>query len=133
MSPLRERIKSGRLFICQRHFTEDQILRHDTRVTLKPGVMPTLNLPVKSFPPSSSKPRESAGNIFEKKSLCNEARCETPTMCYKTFMEFLNRVSCSSLLDGKYQRLIKLLILSLMMEYILFQNMKFMLMNIFLL
>ena len=90
--PLRERIKSGRLFICQRHFTEDQILRHDTRVTLKPGVMPTLNLPVKSFPPSSSKPRESAGNIFEKKSLCNEARCETPTMCYKTFMEFLNRV-----------------------------------------
>ena len=51
--PLRERIKSGRLFICQCHFTEDQILRHDTRVTLKPG----LNLPVKSFPPSSSKPR----------------------------------------------------------------------------
>ena len=41
--PLRERIKSGRLFICQRHFTEDQILRHDTRVIC--------------FPPSSSKPR----------------------------------------------------------------------------
>ena len=89
---LRERIKSGKLFICQRHFSEDQILRHDTRATLKPGEIPTLNLCVKSFPPPPSKPRESAANIFGKKSLCSEVRCEIPTSCYNTFLEFLNRV-----------------------------------------
>ena len=78
---LRERIKSGRLLI-----------RHDNRATLKPGEIPTLNLCVKSLPPSSSKPRESAANIFQKKSLCIEARREIPTTCYNTSLEFLNRV-----------------------------------------
>ena len=84
--------KSRKLFIRQRHFSEDQILHHDTRATLKPGEIPTLNLCVKRFPPLPSKPRESAANIFGKKSLCSEVRCEIPTSCYNTFSEFLNRV-----------------------------------------
>ena len=57
------RIKSGRLFICRRHFLEDQILRHDA-TSLKPGVIHNV-----CFPPSSSKPRGSTANSFEK-SLC---------------------------------------------------------------
>ena len=91
---LRERINSGRLFICQRHFREDQILRHDCRATLKPGEIPSLNLPIKSFPSSSSivKPRESAGSILEKKSSCSPCEAPTPTVFYKSFLEFLNRV-----------------------------------------
>ena len=89
---LRERIKSGRLFICERHFSEDHIQRHYSRATLKPGEIPTLNLCVQSFPPSSSqRPRESASNIFQKKTLCIDSRCEIPTTCYNTFVEFLNR------------------------------------------
>ena len=66
---LRERINSARLFICQRHFREDQILRHDCRATLKPVEIPSLNLPIKRFTSSSSsivKPRGSAGSILEK-------------------------------------------------------------------
>ena len=35
---------------------------------------------------------ESSANIFGKKSLCSEVRCEIPTSCYNTFLEFLNRV-----------------------------------------
>ena len=65
---LRERIKSGKLFICQRHFSEDQILRLDTRATLKPGEIPTFNLCVKSFPPPLNP--ESLLPISLEKSLC---------------------------------------------------------------
>ena len=46
---LRERIWSKRLFICQRHIREDQYHRHDTRCTLVPGQLPSLNLPTKKF------------------------------------------------------------------------------------
>ena len=65
---LRERINSGRLFICQHHFREDQILRHDCRATWKPGEIPTLNFPIKRFPSSSSiaKRRESDGSALKK-------------------------------------------------------------------
>ena len=48
---LRERIKAKKLLICQRQFSEDQFYRHDSRATLVPGSIPSLNLPVKSFPP----------------------------------------------------------------------------------
>ena len=60
---LRERIKSGRLFMCECNFSEDQVLHHDSRATLKPGEILTLNLCVKRFPPKS---RESAVNISKK-------------------------------------------------------------------
>ena len=69
--PLRARICNKKLFICQRHFAEDQYYRHDSKCTLNPGAIPTLNLPIKSIPSSSSavKPRKSADSIQEKKTL----------------------------------------------------------------
>ena len=57
---LRAQIERNNLYICQRHFTEDQYYRHETIVTLNPGVIP-LNLPQKSRPSSTiTKPRNSA-------------------------------------------------------------------------
>ena len=70
---LRERIRSKILFICQRHFRVDQY-RHDTRCTLVPGQLPSLNLPTKRFPPSSTltKPRESFNNLQLNRSLLSK-------------------------------------------------------------
>ena len=51
---LRAKIEMNNLYICQRHFTEDQYYRHETKVTLNPGVILSLNLPQKSHPSSST-------------------------------------------------------------------------------
>ena len=64
----------------------------ETKTTLKPCAMPSLNLPVKSIYSSSTvtKPREWAFKITEKK---NEAVTPTiPTACYKSYEEFVKRV-----------------------------------------
>ena len=53
---LRERIKNKKLYICQHHFTVAQYFRHETKTTINPGVIPTLNLPVLSHS-SSTQPR----------------------------------------------------------------------------
>ena len=95
-SLLRERIKLRKLFICQRHYREDQYYRHDVRATLEPGAIPTLNLPIKSFPSSSSlsKPRDSSKTVLLKRSLSAENVPDTPPpSCYKSFTEFNNRVT----------------------------------------
>ena len=67
---LRAQIERNNLYICQHHFTEDQYYRHETKVTLNPGVIPSLNLPQKSHPSSSTrtKPRNSAEVIQQKKT-----------------------------------------------------------------
>ena len=46
---LRERITSCKLFICQGHYREDQIIHHATRKTIKPGQIPELNFLLKPF------------------------------------------------------------------------------------
>ena len=45
-SALRERIRSKKMYICQRHYREDQLICHDTRKTVKPAEIPSLNLPL---------------------------------------------------------------------------------------
>ena len=42
---LNERTESRRLFICEKHFTSDQIYIYPSRNSLKEGELPTLNLP----------------------------------------------------------------------------------------
>ena len=81
---LRSQINTNKLFICQRHFRDNQYYRHDTKCTLNPGVIPTLNLPQKSHPPSStvSKPRYYNQKATEYK--IND--------CYSSFSEFKTRV-----------------------------------------
>ena len=84
---LRERIKAKKLFICQRHFSDDQFYRHDSRATLVPVSIPSLNLPVESFPPQlPSKTSESASIIQQKKSLlATEIPIYPSVECYKSF------------------------------------------------
>ena len=42
---LNERIESHKLFICEKHFTADQIYVYPSCKSLKEGALPTLNLP----------------------------------------------------------------------------------------
>ena len=51
-SSLRDQIRNTNLYVCQRHFTTDQFYRHESKCTLNPGVISTLNLPIKSLPSS---------------------------------------------------------------------------------
>ena len=99
--PLRARINNKKLFTCQRHFAEDQYHRHDNKFTLIPGALPTLNLPIKSIPSSSStvKPRKSADAIQEKKSLHASfvPVNDQPAECYKSFDEFSTRANALKL------------------------------------
>ena len=46
---LRERINKKKLYICQRHFSSEQIITHESRTSLKPGELSTINLPPKSI------------------------------------------------------------------------------------
>ena len=93
-SALNQQIKSTKVFICQRHFREDQYQRHESRVTLNPGEVPTLNLPVKSFTTTTtqSAPRESFTSVLQKRSLCNNEDSPQQHECYKSFSELSNRV-----------------------------------------
>ena len=100
---LRERINCRKLFICQRHYREDQILNHATRKTVKPGEIPELNLPIKSIPTisSSTSPRKSAGIVLQKKLSSLESAITTHNNmeCYRSFSEFLTRVPSLKLHD----------------------------------
>ena len=42
---MNERIQSQKLFICERHFTVDQIYVSSSHKLLKEGALPTLNIP----------------------------------------------------------------------------------------
>ena len=42
---MNKHIQSHKLFICERHFTVDQIYVYSSRESLKEGALPTLNLP----------------------------------------------------------------------------------------
>ena len=99
---LRERINCRKLFICQRHYKEDQIRNHVTRKTVKPGEIPKLNLPTKSIPSisSSTKPRESADIVLQKRLSSLESFITTHNNeCYQSFSEFLTRVQSLKLHD----------------------------------
>lgn len=97
---LRTQISKNNLYICERHFGLDQFYRHDTKATLNPGAVPTINLPQKSHTASSTitRPRDSAFNINQKKliSTSTTAAVERPD-CYKSFDDFKTRVSCLKL------------------------------------
>ena len=91
---LKEQINNKNIYICQQHYRIDQYLIHDTYKTLNPGEIPTLNLPLKSFPASQPVPRSSAENISIKRS--NNIPCSTSTIvspCYKSYDEFKKRIA----------------------------------------
>ena len=90
---LRKQIEKNSLYICERHFSEDQYYKHDSKATLNPGVLPTLNLPIKSHPSTSSSSastvRASAQQIQKKKDcLPLEPSQPVNVTCYKSYDEF---------------------------------------------
>ena len=44
---LRKQIGSDKLYICERHLSEDQLWIYESKKSLKDGVIPSLNLPIK--------------------------------------------------------------------------------------
>ena len=68
---LRKQIGNRRLHTCERYFTEDCLNHHTSKITLLAGTIPTLYLPRKSFPSSSTttKPRVSAETIAQERSV----------------------------------------------------------------
>ena len=90
---LRNQIENRKLHICERHFTEDCLNHHPSKTTLVPGSIPTLCLPQKSLPSSSTttKPRDSAETIAQKKSVLLNIAAPAPSF-YKSYEDFLNRV-----------------------------------------
>ena len=83
-SSLKKKIGSKRLFICQRHFTEDCYHAHDNKRTLVPAAITTENLPENSIPSTNVTPRESAAIIQQRRAL----HVVDPVECYKSFSKF---------------------------------------------
>ena len=100
-SSLRDQIRNTNLYVCQRHFTTDQFYRHESKCTLNPGVIPTLNLPIKSIPSSSTitsaavkNHRDSAESISKKRDVYVASHTlSSPASCYKSFDDFKSRVT----------------------------------------
>ena len=108
---LQRQISTGKIFICQRHFHENEYHRHDSgKATLNPGVIPTQNLPQKSHSSSatSSTRRNSAETIIAKKVIhaaCSENSNQNNynENCYKSFDHFKSRLHTLKLHSWKYQ------------------------------
>ena len=84
-------------------FQGRSIYHHDTRCTLLPGQLPSLNLPTKSFPPSTlTKPRESFNNLQIKRSLLSKEVPDKPLECYKSFSEFKQRMKSLQLVGWQF-------------------------------
>ena len=90
---LRERIIKKKHYICQRHISSEQIITHESRTSLKPGELPTLNLPQKSIQSAIPEPRLSAARITLKKQTLPSSSIDVPaSSCYQTYNEFRKRI-----------------------------------------
>ena len=95
---LRERINKKKLHICQRHFSSEQIITHESRTSLKPGELRTLNLPQKSIQSAIPEPRLSAARITLKKQTLPSSSIDVlASSCYHTYDEFRKRIQTLSL------------------------------------
>ncbi|XP_057290402.1 uncharacterized protein LOC130613092 [Hydractinia symbiolongicarpus] len=74
---------------------------HSSRTTLVPGAIPTINLPIKSFPSSStcSRPRQSAQSILQKKI---EPVENVITDQYKSFTDFISKTQLLKLVGWSF-------------------------------
>lgn len=90
-----------KLWICDQHFTTNQMWIYSDRKKLKEGELPTLNLPVKNtFTSPPALPRSSIS--IQKREECRrqiEVSTSTIPNAYKDFSDFKNRVLKLSLGD----------------------------------
>ena len=92
---LKERNIKKKLYICQRHYRPDQILVNNSRTSVKPGEIPELNLPTKSFPSTPFQPRVSSATITTKRKCLELSSQSSPTLSssvYIYFDEFKDRI-----------------------------------------
>ena len=104
-----ERIDNKNIFICERHYLPNQISKHETRSSVIPGELPTLNLPMKSFQSPPSTPRLSSLNIITKRlsfqqdinvPLSSSSSSTVTSPSYKSFAEFKERSLALKLPNG---------------------------------
>ena len=91
---LNKRIQSHKLFICERHFTADQIYIYSSRKSLKEGALPTLNLPRPSANANATNNRSKrAIEKPEEYALSQEQMPQLPPpKAYISFEEFKQRI-----------------------------------------
>ena len=90
-------MQSYKLYICERHFTPNQIYVYPTRKMLKEGALPTLNLPRESAS-NTRKPRPA--NAIEKREeyqLLQEQMPQPVQSAYKSFKDFTSRIKSLAL------------------------------------
>ena len=62
---LQKQIECNKLDICERHFSQDQLWIYDSKTSMKDGVIPTLNLPIKTI--CSPLPQPRSTSVIEKR------------------------------------------------------------------
>ena len=91
---MNKRIQSHKLFICERHFTVDQIYVYSSRKSLKEGALPTLNLPRPST--NANATNNQSKRAIEKReeyALSQEQMPQLPPpKAYISFEEFKQRI-----------------------------------------
>ena len=91
---LKKQITDRKLHVCEKHFPQSCVNYHATKTTLIPGSIPTLLLPEKSIPSSSTitKSRSSAESISLKRSSLPVPEITHVVSYYKDFAEFQKRI-----------------------------------------
>ena len=98
---LKNQIDKRTLFTCELHYPEEDLIRNESRTTRIPGVVPTLNLPVKTCA-SKSFPERSTSSISKREEAIpstSSTSCRM-TSCYNSFLEFKCRINKLKLPDG---------------------------------
>ena len=90
---LKRQINSKSLYTCELHYTEDCLLRHESnRTTRKPRSLPTLNLPVKSFPTNQCNTERGTSSILKRELAQSNLKTVEKQDCYKSKTEFIQRI-----------------------------------------
>ena len=65
---LQKQIECNKLYICERHFSQDQLWIYDSKKSMKDGVIPTLiNLPIRTAFVHHSLPQPRSTSVIEKR------------------------------------------------------------------
>lgn len=98
---LGKQIKNRTLHTCELHYREEDLLRHETKTTRKPGALPTLRLPSKSHPKVEVSPRSSSS--ISKRELATASAPTAPPNanldCYTSYENFTTRIEKLKLPD----------------------------------
>ena len=90
---LRKQIDSGNLFICERHFSSDQLWVYGEKKTMKDDAIPSLNMPVKSVVSPPPVPRSSTSIMKRENKRDDFIETSTNSSCYSSFIDFQTRVN----------------------------------------